>query len=200
MARHEALVDLHRVEWPGAELAEVGDAATEIVDRQARRPMPLRRLKWLANLASAAAALSVTSRINVPDGMALAFMVAARTSSKPGSRNCRLERLTLANKGGVKRKITLPMGQVLRRAFQREAAQLHDQSAFLGMSDKFGWRDQALGGMAPTQQRLEPRHRTSCQQHDGLIEYLDMAVAQRLPEIGFQRHAVARAPASRPSA
>ena len=48
--------------------------------------------------------------------------------------------------GRRERKIALPMGQVLRRPFQREAAQLHDQSALLGMGDEFGRRDQAFEG------------------------------------------------------
>src|SRR5215469_11042621 len=36
MARHQALVDLHRVERPGPKLAQIGDAGAEVVDRQAR--------------------------------------------------------------------------------------------------------------------------------------------------------------------
>ena len=58
------------------------------------------------------------------------------------------------------------------------------------MGDEIGRRDQALDGMLPAQQRLEARHRCVGQPHDGLIEDLDLAVAQRMAQIGFQRHAV----------
>ena len=121
--------------------------------------------------------------------------LAVSNSSKPGSRSWRRERLTLTNSGGDKRKIALPMGKIVGRPFQREAAQCHDQSGLLGMGDEIGGRDQALGGMAPAQQRLEARHGAVGEPHDRLVENLDLAIVQRLAQIGFQRHRIGAAPA-----
>ena len=58
-------------------------------------------------------ALSVISRIKRAgrDAAGLSAL-AEQDSSKPRSRNWRRERLTLTNKGGVEREITLPMGQI----------------------------------------------------------------------------------------
>ena len=117
-----------------------------------------------------------------------ARMVLSR-ASKPESLSWRREKLTLTNKGGFKREIALPMGQIGGRPLQREAAQLHDQSGLLGMGDEVGGRDQALHRMLPAQQRLEARHAAVGQPDDGLVEDIELA--------GRQAPGAARFPAPR---
>ena len=55
------------------------------------------------------------------------------------------------------------------------------------MGNEVGGRYQALGGMAPAQKRLEARHGAVGETHDRLVKNLDLAIVERLAQIGFQR-------------
>src|SRR6185437_5806621 len=90
------------------------------------------------------------------------------------------------------RKETLPACQIARGAFQRETAEIDDQPARFGMRNEIGRRDQSFYRMMPAQQRFEPGERAVFQTDDRLIEHVELVLFERLPEFGFETHAVAR--------
>ena len=165
--------------------AEGGGAGAEIVDRKARARRRGCAPACRHSLASSAMALSVISRLSVPGAMPLPVSTGLEQVLEAGVAQLPARKIDADEQGRRQREITLPMGQIAGRAFQREPAQRHDQAGLFGMGDEIGRRDQALDRMLPAQQRLEPRHAAVGQPHDGLIEDVELAVVQRVAQIGF---------------
>ena len=190
MAGQEAAVDLDRVRPAGCGTRSRCWRRCRNRRSKARRPRRGCAPSAAGILASEAMALSVISRFRLPSAMPLPARMVLSRASKPASLSWRREKLTLTNKGGFKREIALPMGQIGRGALQRETAQLHDQSGLFGMGDEIGRRDQALDRMLPAQQRLKARHAAVGQADDGLVKDIELAGRQGMAQFAFQRHAV----------
>src|SRR5690625_3644029 len=67
---------------------------------------------------------------------------------------------------------------------------ISDQPCFLGDGDEPGWRDHSARRMAPAGKCLEPSDRPASAVDGGLIEDFELAIRERLPQIGLQHLAI----------
>ena len=84
----------------------------------------------------------------------------------------------------------LPGGELVRRALQREKAEIDDYSGFFGKRNEFAGAEPPMPRMIPSEQGLEARDRAVLEPDDRLKKDLDFAAVERPAQIGLETEAV----------